>query len=167
MNSEAVRRDPDSSAGYQVRKCHRRFDRLLQAHLAGHGLKTGYWYYLRVLWIEDGLSQKALSERTNVVENTTATMINGMVRDGLVERRRDDQDKRKSRIELTEYGRSLETELMHYAVDINRIAAAGIDESEVRTCLSVLQRMSENLACAFDDLKRDTRKSTPRASSQR
>ncbi len=158
MKRDEVGHDPESSAGYQVRKCHRRFDRLLQSHLAGHGLKTGYWYYLRVLWIEDGLSQKALSERTNVVENTTATMINGMVRDGLVERRRDDQDKRKSRIELTEYGRSLEAELMHYAVDINRIAAAGIDESEVQTCLSVLQRMSENLACAFDERKAGTRK---------
>lgn len=144
--------DPESSAGYQVRRCHRAFDRLLHASLAKHGLKAGYWYYLRILWIEDGLSQKMLSERTNVAENTTVAMINGMVKDGLVERQKDPHDRRKARIVLTDYGRSLEAELMHYAIDINRVAATDINESEIRVCLSVLRRMSENLWSALEDM---------------
>jgi len=150
--------DPELSAGYQVRRCHRRFDRLLNAYLAKHSLKTGFWYYLRVLWTKDGVSQKYLSDMTNVAENTTASIINTMVTEGMVTRTRDENDRRKFSIRLTDRGKSLEGELMHYAADINRVATAGIAQSELDLCLSVLRRMSENLAEAFDrsDHKQDS-----------
>ena len=152
MSSKKRSLDPELSAGYQVRRCHRRFDRLLNAYLARRGLKSGFWYYLRILWIEDGLSQKTLSDRTNVTENTTATIISAMVKDGLVERARDTEDKRKLRVDLTSRGKALEAELMGNAFEINRIAAEGIAADEVAICLSVLRRMSDNLAIAFDEL---------------
>ena len=145
-------RDPERSAGYQVRRCHRRFDRLLTSYLAPHGLKTGFWYYLRILWIEDGVSQKHLSALTNVAENTTASLLNMMVADGLVTRTRDEHDGRKFRIHLTEKGRALESELIDYAGDINRVASAGIEPGEMDICLSVLRGMSDNLADAFEGL---------------
>ncbi|MFB0614282.1 MarR family winged helix-turn-helix transcriptional regulator [Aurantiacibacter poecillastricola] len=147
---------PQDSAGYQVRRAHRRFDRLLSAFLSQHGLKTGHWYYLRVLWNEDGVTQKYLSDMTNVAENTTATLINSMVQEGLVTRQRDPHDRRKFAILLTERGRALESELMGYAAQINAIAGAGIDQTEIDTCLSVLERMSGNLAQAFGDLQKGT-----------
>ncbi|MCJ2187603.1 MarR family winged helix-turn-helix transcriptional regulator [Novosphingobium beihaiensis] len=156
MPSKPTPLDPEKSAGYQVRRCHRRFDRLLNSYLARHDLKTGFWYYLRILWIQDGVSQKYLSDMTNVAENTTASIINAMVNEGLVTRERDKQDKRKFCIRLTERGRALEGELMHYAAQINRVAAAGIDPAEIDLCLSVLRRMSENLADAFADLSRES-----------
>jgi DNA-binding MarR family transcriptional regulator len=143
--------DSEGSLGYQVRRCHRRFDRLLNAYLSRHGLKTGYWYYLRVLWIGDDLNQRKLSELTNVAENTTVAMISGMAQSGLVVRTRDD-DKRKVRVTLTPKGRMLESEMMGYAVEINRVARAGIDPTEIETCMSVLRRMSANLQTGFDDL---------------
>ena len=65
---------PDQSAGYQVRRCHRRLDRLLHYYLGKHDLKSGYWYYLRVLWMNDEVSQKCLSDMANVAENTTAVL---------------------------------------------------------------------------------------------
>ncbi len=142
--------DPERSAGYQVRRCHRRFDRLLTSYLARHGLKTGFWYYLRILWIEDGVSQKELSALTNVAENTTASLLNMMVAEGLVTRTRDEHDRRKVRIHLTERGRSLEAELIDYAADLNMVAAAGVTPAEMETCLSVLRRMSANLAEALE-----------------
>ncbi|WP_238473979.1 hypothetical protein [Altericroceibacterium spongiae] len=74
--------EPKLSAGYQVRKCHRRFDRLLNFYLAHHNLKTGFWYYLRILWLQDGVSQKYLSDMTNVAENTTASILTPWLRKG-------------------------------------------------------------------------------------
>lgn len=61
MSQQAPKLDPEQSLGYQVRRCHRRFDRLLSAYLARHDLKTGFWYYLRVLWLKDGVTQKYLT----------------------------------------------------------------------------------------------------------
>lgn len=118
---------------------------MLNARLSPHQLKTGYWYYLRALWSEDGVTQKRLSDLTNVTETTTVTLINGMVEAGLVTRTRDTVDRRKFAVNLTEHGRDLEGELMHHAIEINQVASAGISPKELETCLSVLERMIRNL----------------------
>jgi MarR family transcriptional regulator, organic hydroperoxide resistance regulator len=141
---------PQRSLGNQVRRCHRMFDRMLSARLSRHHLNSGFWYYLRALWIQDGRTQKELSDITNVRENTTVGMINLMIKEGFVERARDPVDRRKLRITLTPRGRKLEAELMHYAIEINAIAAAGIHRAEIETCLSVLARAAENLQHALD-----------------
>ncbi|WP_051034309.1 MarR family winged helix-turn-helix transcriptional regulator [Sphingobium xenophagum] len=143
--------NPDDSLGFLVRRAHRRFDRLLNARLSNHDLKTGFWYYLRVLWIEDGVTQKYLSDMTNVTEATTVSLVNGMVDNGLVTRSRSTTDKRKLQVSLTPKGRALESELMHYAEEINDLARKGISAKDLATCADVLRRMSDNLAVAFNE----------------
>lgn len=140
----------ERSLGFQVRRCHRAFDRLLNAHLSEHGLTSGFWYYLRALWSQDGVSQRRLSQMNNVTETTSVTMLNHMTRAGLVSRKRDAVDRRKFRVSLTARGRELEDELMPNAFAINRIAAQGIPKEDIETCLFVLRRMSENLERHFD-----------------
>ena len=142
---------PQKSLGFQVRRGHLRFDRLLNARLAHHNLKAGFWYYLRALWIADGVTQKELSGVTNVTETTMVAMINGMVADGLVTRTRDAIDKRKMRVKLTEYGRRLEGELMGIAIGINRVATDGIAPEDVATCIAVLTRVSGNLQAEYEN----------------
>lgn len=137
------------SYGFNVRRTHRAFDRLLHAYLTARGLKAGFWYYLRLLWIEDGLSQKQLSDLNNVAENTTAAMIKAMVADGLVVRAKDPDDGRRWCVSLTRKGADLREHLLPYAVEVNEIAKAGIDVDELETCLRVLQAMSANLETAF------------------
>jgi DNA-binding MarR family transcriptional regulator len=146
MGSNAQQQlDPGTSLGYQVRRCHRRFDRLLNAYLAPHGLGSGFWYYLRVLWQRDGLTQRALSDEVNVAENSTVVTINAMAERALVNRVRDAVDRRKIRITLTEEGRALEDRLMPHALRINDVATDGIDPADVATCLEVLKRVADNL----------------------
>ena len=136
---------PKASLGYQVRIAHRAFDRLLAARLAPFGLKAGYWYYLRVLWLREGLTQKELGDAINVKENTTVAMILGMEKDGLLTRKRDEIDRRKMCVYLTPKGRDLEKKLMHLAPEINEAATKGISKRELEKCLMVLHHVSENL----------------------
>ena len=143
--------DPERSLGFLVRRCHRRFDRILNARLNRHDLKSGFWYYLRALWVEDDVTQKRLSDLTNVTETTTVSTINGMIGEGLVTREKDKFDRRKVRVKLTPTGRELESELIGYAVEINDIAIRGIPAAQVSTCIDVLRRMSENLQEAFSE----------------
>ena len=75
-----------------------------------------------------------------------------MLKHGLVQRAKDQDDRRKVRITLTEHGRALEKGLMSYAIDINRVAVAGIEPREIEICRSVLERISANLAAEFDSL---------------
>lgn len=137
---------PAESLGFQVRRCHRAFDRLLNAHLARDGLTSGFWYVLRALWQENGATQKRLSQLNNVTEPTTVTTLNAMTAIGLVRRERNVEDRRKLNIFLTPRGESLKPELMPTARRINEIATAGIPPAELEIGLRVLKRMSENLS---------------------
>jgi DNA-binding MarR family transcriptional regulator len=144
---------PDESLGFQVRRCHRAFDRVLNGYLSREGLTSGFWYFLRALWQENGATQKRLSQLNNVTEPTTVTTLNAMTRIGLVRRQRNVGDRRKLNVFLTPRGETLKAELMPYAFRINAIACEGIAAAELETCLSVLKRMSANLTREAADLQ--------------
>jgi DNA-binding MarR family transcriptional regulator len=151
---------PKRSHGFATRRAHRAFDRLLNGLLSRHGLKSGYWYYLRALWIEDGQSQRRLSEATNTTENTTAITIGAMARAGLVRRIRAEGDRRSWVVLLTDRGEALRRELMPYAHQVNETATRGIPADELDICLDVLGRLASNLEAAWksdDFLDRDRR----------
>ena len=136
---------PDDSFGFQVRRCHRAFDRLLGAYLAREGLTSGFWYFLRALWQEDGATQKRLSQLNNVTEPTTVTTLTAMARIGLVRRERNADDRRKLNVFLTPRAQALKAALMPSAFEINTIACRGVDAGDLEACLRVLKQMSENL----------------------
>ncbi len=87
---------------------------------------------------------------TSVTENTTVSMISSMIQKGLVKATRNTVDSPKIRVTLTNQGRALQSDLMQYAIDINRTAVAGIDPAEIVTCIRMLTQMSVNLAAEFD-----------------
>ena len=68
-----------------------------------------------------------------------------MERDGLVTRRPDTDDKRRSRVLLTRRARAMEQELEAQASEVNAVAVAGVSTKDVRTFMTVLGRIIENL----------------------
>jgi DNA-binding MarR family transcriptional regulator len=137
---------PERSLGFQVRRCHRAFDRALNAHLSREGLASGFWYFLRALWQENGATQKRLAQLNNVTEPTAVTMLRAMDRLGLIDRVRNERDRRKVNVFLTPKGEALKGELMPRAHRINAVAGEGISPEDLATCLRVLKQMSDNLA---------------------
>ena len=78
-----------------------------------------------------------------------------MAAEGLIERARDPNDKRKVLVSLTPYGRSLEQSLLPYAAELNQIATKELDPSEINTAIKVIKQIAMNLEEAFgndDDL---------------
>ena len=108
-----------------------------------------------------------MSGVTNVTETTMVAMINGMVAGGLVTRTRDAIDKRKVRVDLTEYGRRLEGELIGIAIGINRVATDGITPEDVTTCIAVLSRVSENLQAEYENAVPSPATNTQRSNAER
>jgi len=136
---------PTRSAGYLVRDAHRAFQRLLEQRIAGSGVTRGQWYFLRVLWSEDGLSQRELSERVGMMEPTTVIALRSMEKAGLIRRVRDDEDKRKTQVWLTPKAKRLRNQLLLVALGINEQAAEGVERDELTTLRRVLARMTANL----------------------
>jgi DNA-binding MarR family transcriptional regulator len=142
---------PAKSVAFQIRRAHLAFDRLLTMRLNRHGIKSGFWHYLRALWIEEGLTQKRLSQITHVTEVTTVSLLNDMTHRGLIQRERDTADRRQVFVSLTPKGRALKKRLLPYASELNKIAIRGIPKEDVELCLAVFSKMASNLEAEFKE----------------
>lgn len=138
--------NPGDSLGFLVRDVHRAFSKQLGARIADDGVTIGMWYFLRVLWEEDGLSQRELSRRIGMMEPTTVSAIDTMEKRGFVTRRVDQRDKRRRLVQLTPKGRKLKQKLLPLAYDVNLVAAAAFDPEEIETLQSLLSRLKNNLS---------------------
>ena len=140
----AISRQQESS-GYLVRDAHRAFQRLLEKRITPYGVTRGQWYFLRVLWTEDGVSQRELSARVGMMEPTTVIALRSMEKAGLIRRVRSADDKRKAQVWLTPKAKRMRTELLQAARGITDAAEVGIDREELAVLRSVLARMTANL----------------------
>jgi DNA-binding MarR family transcriptional regulator len=141
----AVTFPPRLSAGYLVRDAHRAFQRLLERRIAAYGVTRGQWYFLRVLWNSDGLSQRELSARVGMMEPTTAIALRSMERSQLIRRLRSPDDRRKVRVFLTAKAKRLRNELLTLARGITAEAEEGIAARDLATFRRVIARMTANL----------------------
>ena len=118
-----------------LRLTHRLYSQALLASIAEHGITTiVQWWTLRSLWLEDGLTQRELSERVGIYESAIVGVIDSLVEKGLLLRVRNRDDRRKINVYLTKPGRNLEKRLLPLADEVNRNAEAGID-SQARAAL--------------------------------
>jgi DNA-binding MarR family transcriptional regulator len=136
---------PRLSSGYLVRDAHRAFQRLLERRIAPYGVTRGQWYFLRVLWNADGLSQRELSARVGMMEPTTAIALRSMERSQLIRRLRADDDRRKVRVFLTAKAKRLRIQLLSLARDITVEAEEGIVPRDIAAFRRVIARMTANL----------------------
>ena len=133
------------SAGFLVRDANRAFQRLLEKRIAPYGVARGQWYFLRVLWTEDGLSQRELSARVGTMEPTTVIALRTMEKSGLIRRVRSTDDKRRSHVWLTPKAKRLRDELLELARGITDAAEAGVADDELALFRRVIARMTANL----------------------
>ena len=133
------------SSGFLVRDANRAFQRLLEKRIAPYGVARGQWYFLRVLWNEDGLSQRELSARVGTMEPTTVIALRTMEKSGLIRRVRSTDDRRRSHVWLTPKAQRLRTELLTLARGITDAAEAGISRGELALFRRVIARMTANL----------------------
>ncbi|WP_332697161.1 MarR family winged helix-turn-helix transcriptional regulator [Bosea sp. (in: a-proteobacteria)] len=141
-----------TSVGYQLRMAHRASQRYLQERIEPHGVTLGMWYFLRVLWQEDGLTQRELSRRIGTMEPTTLSAIASMEKSGLVVRERNAVDRRKLHVRLTPKGRALKAQLLPLAVGVVEKATEGFSAQDRERFLAYLGMVQRNLAAAPADL---------------
>jgi len=136
---------PIESAGYLVRDAHRAFQKLLEKRIATYGIARGQWYFLRVLWIEDGLSQRELSTRVGMMEPTTVIALRSMEKAGLIRRARSSEDKRVAQVWLTAKAKRIREQMLLIARGINEDACQGLSREELETFRRAIMHMTENL----------------------
>ena len=137
---------PEDRLAHLVKDATRALVRALQVRLAAHGVSFGHWTFLRILWEQDGLTQRELSAQAGVMEPTTFAAVRAMEALGYVERRRRAENRKNVYVHLTARGRALRKKLVPLAEDVNRVAVAGLERTEVARLRRALLAVIENLA---------------------
>ena len=88
-----------------VRYVARGVTRSLQLRLTDHGVQFGGWVFLRILWEQDGLSQRELSQRAGLMEPTTHTALRKLEALGYLTRKHPPGDRKRLLVYLTQEGR--------------------------------------------------------------
>ena len=143
--------DPTNSIGYLTRIAFRAFSRALEVRTSPHGVSSGQWRFLRVLWREDGLTQRELSRRVGMREPTTVIALKSLERSGFVTRQKSVEDRRKAHVFLTAEARALEAVLLPAVAEVNAIALAGLSETEIAVLRKALSQVGRNLAADADE----------------
>jgi len=137
--------EPDESPGFVVRKTNIAVGNALRRRLSKYGLTLGQYYIMRALWINEGQSQRALSEAVGTTEPTTASVLRMLEKNGLIRRTRNQQDRRTINIFLTENGLEMKRELLLMAMGVNEIATRGLSKHDIEEIKRLMRAMSANL----------------------
>jgi DNA-binding MarR family transcriptional regulator len=137
---------PNDRLAHLVRDAARAFGRSLQIRLGEHDVSFGHWTFLRILWEQDGLTQKQLSDEAGVMEPTTYAAVTAMEQLGYVRREQRPGNRKNVHVVLTPRGRALKRKLVPLAEDVNRIGVAGVDAKRVAAARDVLIAIIVNLA---------------------
>lgn len=135
----------DDRMAHLIRYVARGLTRSLQLRLAQHDLQFGLWVYLRILWDNDGLTQRELSDRAGLMQSTTHTALAKLEAKGYVTRHHPDGDRKKRIVHLTPAGRAARKLLEPLAEEVNATSMTGIAPEEVDLVRRVLLQMAVNL----------------------
>ena len=130
---------------YLLRRLHRVFSRRLETEAARLGVTAQQWFFLRELYERDGQSQSELARALSIERATARIALAGMEREGLILRRPEASDRRKSLVFLTPRARDLQPELFACAQQVNAAALKGFSSGEVDALRQGALRMMTNL----------------------
>lgn len=136
----------DESLANFVRVTHRSFTRALEKRLTSHGITTSMWYFLRLLWERDGRIQKDLGTDTDLQPSTVVNAVDNLERLKLIYRQRNEADRRKVNVFLTDAGRALMTQLTAHALEVNQLAMSDLSDREQATLWKLLRKVQSALA---------------------
>ena len=99
---------------------------------------------LHVLWENDGISNRELSKKSGLAMSSLTTMLERMEEKKLLERRVDENDKRKILIFLTDYAKSLKSEYDEISDKMTEISFEGISDEERLAFETTLEKVLHN-----------------------
>jgi len=109
------------------------------------GLNESYRHILFHLSHQDGVTQLDLAEMTRLKPPTISVTLQKMQEEGYVERKRDEEDLRNTRVFITERGRAFNETAKNLVESLDATAIAGFNEEEIKQLMAMLVRIRENL----------------------
>jgi len=147
LSMPAISPSPRARFGICFSLLARRWRRALDAHLAAAGLTATSWVPL--IHLEEtggGITQKELALLVGVDGSSLVRVLDMLVREGLIERRRDENDGRARLIYLTAQGRRRVIEIRDELTRGEAQMLADLSDAEIETMLDCFTRIDRRLA---------------------
>jgi DNA-binding MarR family transcriptional regulator len=132
--------------GFEVAETAQAMRRAFDRRAAVLGVTRAQWRVLVRLALKNGVRQVELADSLDIEPITLCRMIDRLEEGGLVERRRDEVDRRAWNIHLTEKARPLIAELHALGAILHGDALEGISVADQEIAKDVLARVRANLA---------------------
>ncbi len=136
---------PEYRLAHIVRDAGRLYMRALQKRLELHNISFGHWAILRVLWEEQGITQKDISLRTGLMEPTVHQALVNLEHQNIIQRERVNGNLKKWHVFLTSNGKQLRNKLEPLALEVNQLAETDISEKDLEITRKVLLKIVNNL----------------------
>ncbi|MCV9997593.1 MarR family transcriptional regulator [Pararhizobium sp. YC-54] len=147
MLNSAVNRDLFDALASVNRKLRALFD----ARVKERGLTLSRARALFALSKRDGLNQRELADELGIETPTIVRLLDGMEKQGFIERRVEASDRRAKQIHMTDRGRDIAGEIDKLACEIREQVLGGVDATDKATALQVVSRMAGNLVAIGKD----------------
>lgn len=135
----------ENSFHYLIMACHAKIQKNLYSQLKDSGLTIGQPKILDYLKDNDGALQKDIAAGCHIEPATLTSLLNGMEKAGLAERRNIDGNRRSVHIFLTQKGKEKLSLVEKKFESIEREAFSGLSENQIRECMKALKKVYENL----------------------
>lgn len=110
------------------------------------GLSTARWVTLANLNAHpEGMTQNELAIRVGIKGSTLVRQLDLLEADGWVERRESPTDRRAKRVFVTAKAKPALERISEVGGDLRRELLAGVDESEIRACIALLDNLKDRL----------------------
>jgi DNA-binding MarR family transcriptional regulator len=137
--------DLAAELGFELHTAARLFRHSFERRASAHGVTRAGWQVLWVIARREGLKQAELAEIIGVAPISASRQIDRLEQEGLIERRRDSQDRRCFRLFLCDAAQPVLEQLRPIAVENRHAAFQGFSASEVSDLHALLVRVRANL----------------------
>lgn len=123
----------------------RKLRAVFDARVKERGLTLPRARALFALTRKDGLNQRELADELDIETPTIVRLLDGMEKQGFIERRVEVSDRRAKQIHMTELGRTIADEILKLADEIRADVLRGVDPGEVAATLKVVRTIADNV----------------------
>ena len=137
-----------ANGGFLVTKVKQLGDRIFQKILSEKDVDAfngPQGRILYVLWQEDGVPIKTISEKSGLAITSLTTMLERVEKSELISRRQDEADRRKTLLFLTQKARNLKQDYDSVSEQMGEIYYDGFTKKEIIEFESYLERIMNNL----------------------
>ena len=116
-----------------------------QAYSVRFGLSRTQWRITAVLGEHGQLSAEQLSEHTQMEKSVISRAVKSMLERGLIKRSFDENDRRRSRIDLSKTGLSIYQEVIPAAIHHEKQICAAFNEKELNTFSTLIAKLDKHV----------------------